>query len=119
MVELGWPITTTGGDWDGSALNQAVFRGDAAIARFLLAHGATWTEMHGFGDNVCGSLSWASLNQPTQDGDWVGCAEALVAHGMPGAQPDPGGSDGVIVDGRLKWFSDEVTDFLLGVSRTP
>ena len=119
MVELGWPITTTGGDWDGSALNQAVFRGDAALARFLLAHGATWTEMHGFGDNVCGSLSWASLNQPTQDGDWVGCAEALVAHGMPGAQPDPGGSDGVIVDGRLKWFSDEVTDFLLGVSRTP
>ena len=119
MVELGWPVTTTGGDWDASALNQAVFRGDAALARFLLAHGAAWTEQHGFGDNVCGSLSWASLNQPTDDGDWVGCAEALVAHGLPGAQPDPGGSDGVIVDGRLKWFSDEVTDFLLGASRTP
>jgi ankyrin repeat protein len=119
MVELGWPITTTGGDWDASALNQAVFRGDAALARFLLAHGATWTERHGFGDDVCGSLSWASLNQPTEDGDWVGCAEALVAHGLPGAQPDPGGSDGVIVDGRLKWFSDEVTDFLLGASRAP
>lgn len=114
MVELGWPITTTGGDWDASALNQAVFRGDAALARFLLAHGATWTERHGFGDDVSGSLSWASLNRPTEDGDWVGCAEALVAHGFPGAQPDPGGSDGVIVEGRLKWFSDEVTECLLG-----
>ncbi|MGJ7488780.1 hypothetical protein [Variovorax sp. ZT4R33] len=114
MVELGWPITTTGGDWDASALNQAVFRGDAALARFLLAHGATWTERHGFGDDVSGSLSWASLNRPTEDGDWVGCAEALVAHGFPGAQPDPDGSDGVIVEGRLKWFSDEVTECLLG-----
>ena len=119
MVELGWPITTTGGDWDASALNQAVFRGDAALARFLLAHGATWTERHGFGDDVCGSLSWASLNRPTEDGDWVGCAEALVAHGMPGARPDPGGSDGVIVDGQLVWFSDEVSAFLLGAARAP
>jgi|GEM_PF-163971 len=119
MVELGWPIATTGGDWDGSALNHAVFRGDAVLAGFLLAHGATWTEQHGFGDNVSGSLSWASLNQPAEDGDWVGCAAALVAHGMPAAQPDPNGSDGVIVDGRLKWFSDEVTDYLLGASRAP
>ncbi|MDQ0013737.1 ankyrin repeat protein [Variovorax boronicumulans] len=119
MVELGWPITTTGGDWDGSALNHAVFRGDAALTRFLLAHGATWTERHGFGDNVRGSLSWASLNRPTDDGDWVGCAEALLAHGMPMVQPDPGGSDGVLVDGQLAWFSDEVTDYLLGASRAP
>ncbi|MGJ7485859.1 ankyrin repeat domain-containing protein [Variovorax sp. LT2P21] len=116
MVELGWPITTIGGDWEASALNQAVFRGDAALARFLLAHGATWTERHGFGDDVSGSLSWASLNRPTEDGDWVACAEALVAHGFPGAQPDPNGSDGLIVEGRLKWFSDEVAEFLLGAS---
>ncbi|MDM0122231.1 ankyrin repeat domain-containing protein [Variovorax arabinosiphilus] len=113
MVELGWPITVTGGDWEASALNQAVFRGDAALTRFLLEHGATWTERHGFGDDVSGSLSWASLNRPTEDGDWVGCAEALVANGFPDAQPDPGGSDGVIVEGRLKWFSDEVTECLL------
>ncbi|MDH6166784.1 ankyrin repeat protein [Variovorax boronicumulans] len=119
MVELGWPIATTGGDWEASALNQAVFRGDAALTRFLLSHGATWTERHGFGDDVSGSLSWASLNQPTKDGDWVGCAEALVAHGFPTALPDPGGSDGVLVGGRLGRFSDEVTDFLLGASRAP
>ncbi len=119
MVELGWPITTTGGDWDASALNQAVFRGDPSLTRFLLAHGACWTERHGFGDNVCGTLSWASLNVPVEGGDWLGCAEALVAHGMPTAQPDPGGSQGVIVDGQRTSFSDEVTDFLLGASTPP
>lgn len=117
MVELGWPITVTGGDWDASALNQAVFRGDAALTRFLLEHGATWTERHGFGDDVSGSLSWASLNRPTDDGDWVGCAEALVAHGFPTAELDPNGSEGVIVEGRLKWFSDEVTECLLAARR--
>jgi ankyrin repeat protein len=113
MVELGWPVAVTGGDWSASALNQAVFRGDAALTRFLLERGATWTERHGFGDDVRGSLSWASLNRPTEDGDWVGCAEALVAHGFPTAQPDPNGSDGVIVAGQLGWFSEEVTACLL------
>jgi ankyrin repeat protein len=116
MVALGWPIEVRGGDIDGSALNQAVFRGDAALARFLLEHGADWRTLHGFGDDARGSLSWASLNEPEPGGDWLGCAQALVAHGMPGARPDPQAPDSVQVGERRYRFSDEVTDFLLGAS---
>jgi hypothetical protein len=116
MVSLGWPIEVRGGDIDGSALNQAVFRGDAALTRFLLEHGADWRTLHGFGDDARGSLSWASLNEPEPGGDWLGCAQALVAHGMPAARPDPQTPDGVLVGERRYGFSDEVTDFLLGES---
>lgn len=121
MVRLGWPVAARGGDWDASALNQAVFRGDASMARFLLAHGAQWTERHGYGDNCCGTLQWASTNMPLAAdgtktrGDWLGCAQALVAHGMPGARPDPQDPDGVLFNGRRARFSDEVTEFLLEV----
>lgn len=116
MVALGWPLEVRGGDIDGSALNQAVFRGDAALARFLLEHGADWRTLHGFGDDARGTLSWASLNEPEPGGDWLGCAQALVAHGMPGARPDPQAPDSVLVGSQRYWFSEEVTDFLLGVS---
>jgi ankyrin repeat protein len=114
MVRLGWPIAVRAGDWDATALNQAVFRGDAPMARFLLDHGAQWTERHGFGDNCCGTLQWASCNQPDDAvGDWLGCAQALVAHGMPGARPDPQDPDGVLVAGQRARFSDEVMEYLL------
>lgn len=113
MVRLGWPIAIPGGDWEASALNHAVFRGDTDLARFLLGQGASWRERHGFGDNVCGTLSWASLNEPEGVGDWSGCAEILVAHGMPAARPDPDSEGGVLIDGQRKRFSDEVTELLL------
>jgi ankyrin repeat protein len=116
MVKLGWPIAVRAGDWEASALNHAVFRGDADLARFLLEHGASWKEQHGFGDNACGSLSWASMNEPAPGGDWLGCARVLVAHGMPVGSRDPAHPDAVVIDGRTKWFSDEVTDFLLDPS---
>ena len=113
MVRLGWPIDIRGGDWSASALNLAVFRGDAGLTRLLLAHGASWREEQGYGDNACGTLSWASRNEPAEDGDWTGCAEALVDFGMPGAQADPEGSGHVIIAGRRRQFSDEVADVLL------
>lgn len=120
MVMLGWPIEERGGDWDASALNQAVFLGDAALARFLLEHGADWRALHGFGDNASGTLSWASLNEPVPGGDWVGCAQALVAHGMPTARPDPEGTEdgAVLLGGRRSRFSEEVADYLLGLPTT-
>jgi ankyrin repeat protein len=117
MVELGWPIEVRGGDWSASALNHAVFRGDAGLTHFLLQHGASWTEVHGFGDNVCGTLSWASLNEPAADGDWVACAEALIAHAMPRAHRDPSDPDCVVIDGKSRRFSDDVIEFLLSRGR--
>jgi ankyrin repeat protein len=113
MVSLGWPIAVRGGDWDASALNLAVFRGDAALTRFLLDHGAKWTEQHGHGDNACGTLGWASCNEPVEGGDWVGCARALRDHGMPGATAIPDDPERVLIAGVRKQFSDEVTEELL------
>ncbi|MEH2525098.1 MULTISPECIES: ankyrin repeat domain-containing protein [unclassified Bradyrhizobium] len=113
MVRLGWPIAVRGGDWDASALNLAVFSGNAALTRFLLEHGAKWTEQHGHGDNACGTLSWASLNEPVEGGDWVACARALLDHGMPGATAIADDPEWVLIAGKRKQFSDEVTEELL------
>ncbi|MCA6115358.1 hypothetical protein J6524_10670 [Bradyrhizobium sp. WSM 1738] len=113
MVRLGWPVAVRGGDWDASALNLAVFRGNAGLTRFLLEHGAKWTEQHGHGDNACGTLGWASCNEPVEGGDWVGCARALRDHGMPGATAIPDDPECVSIAGVKKRFSDEVTEELL------
>lgn len=116
MVELGWPLDARGGDWKASALNCAVLRGDAGLTEFLLAHGASWREEHGYGDNVLGTLSWTSINEPIENGDWAACARALLAHGMPGAERDPGDPETVWIDGRRARFSPEVTEILLGTA---
>jgi hypothetical protein len=87
---------------------------DEEGVKFLLEHGAKWTEQHGFGDNACGSLSWASLNEPVDGGDWLGCARALLDHGMPRATIIPDDPDRVLIAGTRKRFSDEVTEELLG-----
>lgn len=118
MVKLGWPIAARGADIGGSALNCAVFQGNAALTRFLLEHGASWTERHNYNSDVIGTLCWASCNRPNENGDWLGCAKALVAHGMPRARRPPG-SDAdelprfVIIDGREEEYPDEITAFLL------
>lgn len=83
MVEVGWPIGVRGGDIRGSALNNAVFRGNSALAAFLLAHGAHYDERHGYNDNVYGTLSFASRHAISADSDWLGCARALIESGAP------------------------------------
>jgi hypothetical protein len=84
MVEMGWPITVRGGDWQASVLNLAVYQGNAEMTDWLLSHGANWEEKHGFGGNVMGTLGYGSSENGAgyPSGDWVGCAKALVAHGM-------------------------------------
>ncbi|MBE1162873.1 ankyrin repeat domain-containing protein [Dyella acidiphila] len=83
MVEAGWPIAVRGGDIDGSALNWAVFRGNAPLAAFLLAHGAHYDEPHGYNDNVYGTLCFAAIAETTPGGDWLACAKALIEAGSP------------------------------------
>ena len=116
MVELGWPVAVRGGDWNASALNLAIFRGDAAMADLLLRHGASWTEEHGMGDNVVGTLSWASRNRPVDNGDWLACAETLVTHGLPVTPVGPETGGQVLVDGRARSFSEEVEAWFANVA---
>ena len=115
MVECGWPIDVRGGDWDATALNHAVFRGDSELTDFLLARGAIWREGHGYGSDVLGTLSWASVNEPTGIGDpnWNGCARALRAHGRPRVERDPSNPERGLIDGRRMRFSESVTEVLL------
>jgi hypothetical protein len=47
----------------------------------LLAHGARYDERHAYNDNVIGTLSFASRAETVAYGDWLGCAEALIASG--------------------------------------
>jgi ankyrin repeat protein len=121
MVNLGWPIATRGGDIDGSALNWAVFRGNVELTEFLLQQGAGFREPHRYGSDVLGTLSWASNNIPHGPGNWPECAAALLAHGMPGAEPVPNedatrATRTVVIDGRTMTFPQEVADVLLGTS---
>ena len=104
MLALGWPreVKTA---WQATALNLAIFAGDAVMTRLLLEHGADWQTRHGYGDNALGTLSFASqaddLGEPAP-GDHAGCARALLDHGVPLERFKPYG------------FSDDVQDLLDG-----
>lgn len=82
MLSLGWPVATRG-DWDASALNQAAFRGDAAMVRLLLAHGARWHEPNGFGGDALGSCLHAACHQPDPAGDYAAVLALLLDDGAP------------------------------------
>lgn len=88
MIAQGWPLETPTPEWGATALNAALFKGDAAMVALLLAAGADWRTRHDFGDNALGTLAFASTagiaNDPAPR-DWAGCAAALLAHGVPAA----------------------------------
>jgi ankyrin repeat protein len=84
MLAIGWPreVKTA---WDATALNLAVFRGDDEMARLLLDQGADWRTPHGFGDNVLGTLSYASRAEDLEESAprrFVDCARALLDNGI-------------------------------------
>lgn len=103
MLDLGWPIEVRG-DWDASALNQAAFRGDAAMVRLLLQHGARWHEPNGFGGDALGSCLHAGSNQPDPAGDYAAVLALLLADGAPPPQDVhhlPDGMQAVLAGGPL------------------
>jgi hypothetical protein len=86
-------------------LNIALSQGDAELTRFLLEHGASCRERHGPDHNVHGTLAWASLNHDPEEGDWVGCARALIEHGLPVSESSRDYSDevaAVLASGRAR-----------------
>ncbi len=100
MLDAGWPREVKAA-WNATALNLAVYRGDARMAELLLEKGADWRTKHGFGDNVVGTLAHASqsdVEDPSAPRDYLACARALVAHGVP-------------VPADRYTFSEEVTEY--------
>ena len=101
MLALGWPLEVKSG-WGATALNLAVFQGDSEMANLLLDFGADWRTLHSYGNNVLGTLSYASQAEDIEapsPRDYVGCARALMTYGMP--IPEEGGHS----------FSPEVTEY--------
>lgn len=92
MLALGWPVDVPG-PWQASALNQAAFRGDAAMAALLLQHGARWHEKNGYGGDALGSCLHAGCNEPVPGGDYAEVLRLLLADGAPRPAADEHLSD--------------------------
>jgi hypothetical protein len=82
MLALGWPVDIPG-PWQASALNQAAFRGDAAMVALLLQHGARWHERNGYGGTALGSCLHAGSNEPVPGGDYAEVLRLLLEDGAP------------------------------------
>ena len=87
MLTLGWPVDVPG-PWRASALNQAAFRGDAAMVALLLTHGARWHEKNGYGGDALGSCLHAGCHEPVAGGDYAEVLRLLLADGAPPPEPD-------------------------------
>ena len=94
MLALGWPVDQKG-PWDASALNQAAFRGDAAMAALLLQHGARWHERNGYGGTALGSCLHAGCHEPVPGGDYAEVLRLLLADGAPPPVDDEDLTDGL------------------------
>ncbi len=87
MLALGWPVDVPG-PWQASALNQAAFRGDAAMVALLLQQGARWHERNGYGGTALGSCLHAGCHEPVSGGDYAGVLALLLGDGAPVPEDD-------------------------------
>lgn len=105
MLAVGWPreIKTA---WHATALNLAIFQGDAELVALLLDEGADWRTTHGFGNNALGTLSFACQADEIADPaprDYVGCTRELLRLGVPKSEFEKYS------------FSTDVADYLASV----
>jgi ankyrin repeat protein len=68
MLELGFPIDATGGEWSGTALNHAAHMGHPDVVALLLEHGADPEIENEFGGTALGALTWMSKRGDGADG---------------------------------------------------
>lgn len=115
MLALGWPVHVPG-PWQASALNQAAFRGDAAMVALLMAHGARWSERNGYGGNALGSCLHAGCNEPVPGGDYPAVLRLLLEDGAPVPEVDDHLTDGLaeVVAGWLAGRSGSIGDAAFG-----
>jgi hypothetical protein len=92
LVQLGFPVDEAGGT-EGTPLSRACICGYAAVARLLIAHGASLTQRNVYGGDPLGACLWGSLNFRAHDGDYAATAEALLAAGAPLPETPAGSPD--------------------------
>jgi ankyrin repeat protein len=91
MLDVGFPLEATGGDYPGTALNHAAFGAYPELVELLLARGADPELENHFGGTALGALCWASRHfdgvdmrdrsEEERERDRLRSAELLLAAG--------------------------------------
>jgi ankyrin repeat protein len=89
MLKLGFDVNTRGGE-GFTPINHAAMRGLVGVVRLLIEHGADLEIRNDYGGTALESCQWGSLNFRDPNGDYPGCAEALLQSGARLAYPDFG-----------------------------
>ncbi|MFC4810716.1 ankyrin repeat domain-containing protein [Paenibacillus sp. GCM10023250] len=81
MLEAGFPVDARSQGF--TALHRSAMRGNAAMARLLLEHGASLSVPNDYGGNALSSCAWGSLHIRDPRGDYAEVASLLAAAGSP------------------------------------
>lgn len=80
MLEAGFDVDARGGD-NGTPLDRAAVRGNAAIVELLLYHRAAVDVRNDYGGTPLGACVWGSVHFRDPRGDYPACVERLIAAG--------------------------------------